>query len=79
MDEKYEGEEWTRAEEERQDFVDSAICELIYDLGPEWLIFNWDIELIGIIRDALEEVIVDRLGAMTSYEFYPYHLLIPEE
>lgn len=64
--------EFTRAETARQDLVDEQISLLITTLIPADCEFDWDIELIGIIRDALQEVIVDEMGAMTEQEFYPY-------
>lgn len=67
-----ENGELSLRELERQDIVDSAISELIYNLIPIECEFDWDIELISIIRDAVQEVIVDRLGVMTEQEFYPY-------
>jgi hypothetical protein len=57
---------------ERQDCVDNAVFRLILDCSPEEADINWDIELIGKIRDALQEVLVDDLKLMTEQEFYPY-------
>lgn len=56
----------------RQDFVDNSIFEILGRLAPESIGIKWDIELIGEIRDILEDVIVDRLNLMTDMEFYPY-------
>jgi len=42
------------------------------DLVPESSNLNWDIELIGEIRDSVETVLVDKLKLMTEMEFYPY-------
>lgn len=65
-------DEFTGRETERQDCVDNAIANLIGDLMPSDCEFEWDIELIGEVRDALQYVLVDRLGAMSEMEFYPY-------
>ena len=70
-------DEFTEKEAERQDCVDSAIANLIAELIPDDSTFDWDIELVGEVRDALQEVIVDRMGAMTEQEFYPYRELKP--
>lgn len=55
---------------ERQDFVDNECNELILKLGRTCT--PWNIELIAIVRDAVQEVIVDKLHRMTEMEFYPY-------
>jgi hypothetical protein len=58
---------------ERQDCVDNAIHNFIEDMIPNATDYlEWNIENIGIIRDALQEIIVDKLGLMTEQEFYPY-------
>lgn len=68
--------EFTELETERQDYVDNRIHEFIEDMIPDAVDYlEWNIENIGIIRDALQEVLVDRLGAMTEMEFYPYREL----
>jgi hypothetical protein len=65
--------ELTKFEIEQQDIVDSACYELITQFTPNGLEdVEWNIELIGKIRDALQEVIVDDLKLMTEMEFYPY-------
>ena len=67
---------WTGREEERQDCVDDACYDLICAFCPNGLEdIEWDIELIGKIRDALQEVLVDDLKLMTEQEFYPYREL----
>lgn len=69
---------WTEQETARQDLVDEQISLLIAALIPDNCNVDWDIELIGIIRDALQEVIVDKLGFMTEQEFYPYREIYHE-
>ncbi len=56
----------------RQDFVDNRIFELLSKLSPEPAKPEWDIELIGQIRDSVEDILVDRLKLMSEMEFYPY-------
>jgi len=64
-------DELSEAQIERQDWVDNACHGLLTELagGKE---IEWDIELIGKVRDAAQAVIVDRLHLMTDQEFYPY-------
>lgn len=76
MSEKYEGEEWTEAETDRQDYVDNVIEHTIDRLAGTALEHN--IEFIGKVRDALQEIIVDDLKLMTEQEFYPYRVLESE-
>jgi len=75
--------ELTQAELERQDDVDNAIYDMVYELGlkadgENWNL-DWDIEWISEIRDIVWGVIVERENRMTSHEFYPYHELETEE
>ncbi len=64
---------WTNAEEERQDDVDNAIYNLMVELAP-WAFDNveWDMEYIGAVRNIIQEFLVDKLHLMTEQEFYPY-------
>jgi hypothetical protein len=64
--------ELTPEEIKRQDKVDNMIMELIVRCAPPDAIIDWDIELIGQVRDALWGIIVEQLNLMTSYAFYPY-------
>ncbi|MBN1901949.1 hypothetical protein JW926_11560 [Candidatus Sumerlaeota bacterium] len=56
----------------RQDFVDNAIYDLINLINPTSKPIDWDIELIGIVRDSLKSAIVDRLNICNEMEFYPF-------
>jgi hypothetical protein len=56
----------------RQDFVDNAIFSLIQSLNTTDKEINWDIEMIGEIRDVLTEWFVRRLGVTVEQTFYPY-------
>ncbi len=75
-------EQLTQAQLERQDWVDDACEGLIKDLaGADTLSghVEHDMELIGIVRDAVQEVICDKLHLMTEIEFYPYIEEEPEK
>jgi|ERR1700722_19801912 len=69
------GKELTRQQLSRQDHVDNAIHELINAVNPTHLNKHpiaYDIELIGKVRDALQDIFVNDLGACTAQEFYPF-------
>lgn len=55
----------------RQDFVDNSIFELLQSLNPTDKKINWDIEMIGQIRESVESMFVER-EICTEQEFYPY-------
>ena len=63
--------ELTEQQIERQDFVDNAIYDLINELIPSDKEMEWDIEVIGEVRDAIQAQLVER-GLCTEQEFYPY-------
>ena len=56
----------------QQDFVDNAIFSLIQVINPSNREIEWDIEMIGEIRDVVKEWLVDKLSLTTEQEFYPY-------
>jgi len=61
----------TVEQEDRQTFVDEEIDGLLVTLsGGRY--DKWDIDNVGLIRDAVKAVIVDKLHLMTDMEFYPY-------
>ena len=62
----------TDAQIERQDLVDNAINDLLDSVANTHDNTPWNIEYIGIIRDALQEVVVSHARLMTEMEFYPY-------
>lgn len=65
--------ELTDAQIERQDFVDNEILALVNSLKPEDAAeIEWDGEILGKIRDAVQSVLVDDLDLMTEQEFYPF-------
>lgn len=59
----------TEAQVLRQDAVDNWCQALIEALAGRPV--QWNIELIGRVRDAVQGVIVEELGLMTEMEFYP--------
>lgn len=64
---------FTPRQTEQQDAVDNLCHRLLCDLAGQEL--EWDVEHYGEVRDAAQEVIVDKLGLMTEMDFYPYVLL----
>jgi hypothetical protein len=64
--------ELTQQQITRQDFVANAIFSLIQSINPGNKEIEWDIEIIGEIRDVLKEWLVDKLNLTTEQEFYPY-------
>ncbi|GHT66175.1 hypothetical protein FACS189452_01600 [Bacteroidia bacterium] len=61
----------TKKQIERQDFVDNAIFELLQTVNPSNKEFDWDIEMIGDIRDAIQHYIIKKTDC-SEQEFYPY-------
>jgi hypothetical protein len=64
--------ELTKKEIERQDFVDNKIFELINELIPNKQKLDWDIEMIGEVRDVISSWVVDRYELCGEQEFYAY-------
>jgi len=56
----------------QQDFVDNTIFSLIQVINPGNKEIEWDMEMIGEIRDVLKEWLVDKFNLTTEQEFYPY-------
>lgn len=56
---------------ERQDFVDNSIYELLIRLNPTSQEIKWDIEIIGEIRDQIQDLLVNRLQLIDEKTFYP--------
>ena len=56
----------------RQDFVDNAIFELVCNINPSQQEIEWNIELIGGIRDMIFHFLVERLAIIDEMTFYPY-------
>jgi hypothetical protein len=72
--------ELSKAQIARQDYVDNTIQTLINDLLPQGteLELDWDIERISVVRDAVQDVIVEALAIPIEEQdafqmrFYPY-------
>lgn len=62
----------TQKQIDRQDFVDNAIFDVIQQVNPTNKKLKWNIELIGEVRDGIENVSVDRLGFCNKKTFYPF-------
>ena len=60
--------ELTRSQIQRQDDVDNAIRVLLITLGGEQ---PWNIEDIGMVRDAVAQVVLAKTGTPLAV-FYPY-------
>jgi hypothetical protein len=56
----------------RQDYVDNHIFQLLQTLNPSQRPIEWDIEMIGDVRDTIEDWIVAKMKVCTEKDFYPY-------
>lgn len=59
--------ELTKKQIERQDFVDNAIFELLQTVNPTGSELDWNIEIVGNIRDMIQSYY-----NFNKQEFYPY-------
>jgi len=55
----------------RQDFVDNEIYDLVKRLIPSTREIDWDIEMIGDIRDTIQHWLIDKYKIADELEFYP--------
>ncbi len=55
----------------RQDFVDNQIYDLVKRLNPSRSEIEWDIEMIGDIRDTIQHWLIDKYKIVDELEFYP--------
>lgn len=62
---------FTKKEIERQDFVDNMIFELIQKILPGGKRVKWDMEMIGEVRDTIQNQLVQR-KRIIKMRFYPY-------
>ena len=62
----------TKRQINRQDFVDNQIFELIQKLLPPSKQIDWNVEVIGAVRDTIREQIVDKQKIVSEEKFYPY-------
>ncbi len=56
----------------RQDWVDNAIFQLMQDINPSDTEIDWNIELIGTIRDSIQQIFVGDLKICNEQDFYPF-------
>ena len=61
-----------KQKQERWDFVDNAIFNLIRQLNPSNEIILWDANAIFEVRYAIQNHLVENLELCTEDEFYPY-------
>jgi len=64
--------ELTDKQIDRQDFVDSAIFQLVQTVNPTDRSIEWNIEMIGEIRDVIREWIVEKMKITDEQNFYAY-------
>jgi len=64
--------ELTEEQIKRQDSVDNAIYQLIQELNPADKELAWDIEMIGEVRDVIEDWMVERLKITDEQGFNVY-------
>lgn len=64
--------ELTDEQIKRQDLVDNAIYHLIQEVNPAGKTIEWDIEMIGDVRDVIREWLVERMNVISEQRFYPY-------
>lgn len=62
---------FTEDQIKRQDFVDNEIYDLMKRLNPSAREIEWDIEMIGDIRDTIQHWLVDQYKMVDELEFYP--------
>jgi DNA polymerase sigma len=62
---------FTEDQIKRQDFVDNEIYDLVKRLIPSEKEIEWNIEMIGDIRDTIEHWLVDKYKIADELEFYP--------
>ncbi len=61
----------TKKQIERQDYVDNQIFELIQKLLLPPKKMDWDIEIIGAVRDVICKQVVDKQKVVSERQFYP--------
>jgi hypothetical protein len=64
-------QKFTEDQIKRQDFVDNQIYDLVKRLTPSDQEIEWDIEMIGDIRDTIQYWLVDQYKIVDELEFYP--------
>jgi hypothetical protein len=56
----------------RQDYVDGEIYRLIQSLNPTKESIAWNIEMIGEIRDSIQDWSVGHMKIVSEQTFYPF-------
>ncbi len=64
-------QEFTEDQIKRQDFVDNEIYDLLKRLVPSRGEIEWNIEMIGDIRDTIQHWLVDQYKIVNDLGFYP--------
>jgi len=64
-------QKFTEDQIKRQDFVDNQIYDLVKQLIPSTREIEWDIEMIGDIRDTIQHWLVNRYKIVDELDFYP--------
>jgi hypothetical protein len=64
-------EKLTKDQIKRQDFVDNQIHDLVKRLNPSTREIEWNIEMIGDIRDTIQHWFFDQYKIVDELEFYP--------
>ncbi len=64
--------ELTDEQLERQDFVNGEIFELVRRIDPSGQFNEWNVELIGDIRDVINHWLVEHFKICDDMAFYPY-------
>ena len=64
--------ELTEEQIRRQDLVDNAIYQLIQIVSPDDKNIEWDISMIGDVRDVIREWIVEIMKITDEQTFYSF-------
>jgi hypothetical protein len=62
---------FTEDQIKRQDFVDNQIYDPVKRLIPSEKKIDWEIEMIGDIRDTTQYWLVVKYKVVDEFEFYP--------
>jgi len=62
----------TKQQITRQDFVDNQVFDLINSLLPPSKKIDWDIEIIGNVRETIRDEVVEKLHVVDEKRFYPF-------
>ena len=64
-------EKFTEDQINGQDLVDNEIYDPVIRLAPATKKIEWDIEMIGDIRDTIQHWLVDQYKIVDELKFYP--------